>query len=155
MKKIYIETLFLIGLGVFYLILSLDFSMGSIAYPEPGFFPRVIAILTIICSALHLLLSIRARNQNVNINVIWEGVSLENIPSTASILAIVILYLLILNFVGFLAASLPFMLFLARLMGGKNWISNAVLAIVSSIGTYWLFWIMMRVPIPLGVVWGN
>jgi hypothetical protein len=155
MRKDEIGAIFCICFGLFYLIASLKYDTGSITNPQPGFFPRIIGLLIVICSFSVLFSSLRNKKQKDKLNVIWEGLNLKNILSTMIIIVSITLYLLILNYVGFLFSSPVLIFLLAWVMGGKNWIINIVLGIVSSGLIYWLFWIVMRIYIPQGSLWGK
>lgn len=155
MRKDDISAILNIGFGLFYLIYSLKYNAGSIDNPQLGFFPRIIGIVMVFFSLMFLLFCIRKRGQKDKLHVIWEGLNVKNILSATIVIGSLSLYLIILNYVGFLLASSVLVFFLAWAMGGNSWIVNIILGRVSSGLIYWIFWTIMRVPIPLGSLWGK
>lgn len=153
MRKDDISAITNISVGLFYLIYSLKYNAGSIGNPQLGFFPRIIGIIMLFCSLIFLLFCLHKRRQKDKLHVIWEGLNAKNIISAAMVIVSLSLYLIILKYVGFLLASSVLVFFLAWVMGGNSWIGNIILAIVSSGLSYWIFWTIMRVPIPLGSLW--
>ena len=57
--------------------------------------------------------------------------------------------------VGFLLSSPPLVFALACIMGGENFVVNAFISIIASALIYWIFWIIMRIPIPIGTIFLN
>lgn len=150
-----IGAIFCCCIGLFYLISSLKYSSGTIDNPGPAFLPIILGYLMLFLSGLLLLLSLRKRKNGSRLAEIWEGLNVRNIFSAAMVVAGVTVYLLSINYVGFLFASPVLVFFLAWVMGGNRWVVNIILGIVSAGFAYWLFWIVMRVPIPLGSLWGK
>ena len=147
-----VSAIFLTALGLFYLMSSLQYQAGDVGNPGSGFFPRMIGFVTLCCSVLYLVISLRKRKAE-EISVLWEGIDIRRVLLAGIVLGCVVVYLLILDFVGFLVASSILIFFLARVMGGNKWVHNAILGIVSSGSMYWFFWMIMKVPIPLGSLW--
>ena len=146
---------FLSCLGIFYLLYSWQYESGTLAGPGPGFFPRILAIILIGSNLWLLLRALLRRKEGTRLRTLLEGTDARGILTAGAVVAAIILYLLILPAAGFLLASPLLVLFLARVMGGKSWIGNLLLAVISSACTYWLFWIIMRVPIPMGLLEGR
>ncbi len=155
MKKEECGAIFFLCFGLFYLFASMIYDMGSLHNPQPGFFPRIMGCVMIFLSLAILTSALRKRKQAEKLSTIWEGFSRRNILSAIVIVSSVTLYLLGLNTFGFLFLS-PFLMFvLAYAMGGTSWIVNIILAVGTSGLIYWVFWILMRAPIPLGSLWGR
>jgi putative tricarboxylic transport membrane protein len=153
MKRDEVGAIFFICLGLFYVIISMKYDMGTFHNPQPGFLPRAMGVIMVFLSTLVLVKSLRRRKQETGLSEVWEGFGFKNILFAIAIIVCVVIYLLALNTLGFLFLS-PFLVFvIAWMMGGKSWIINAVLGIVTSGLIYWTFWIIMRVPIPLGSFW--
>lgn len=147
------SSIFLICAGLVYLILGFEYNAGRISNPHLGFFPRSIGLLIVFFSLLLLLASFRKRDKEEKLCTVWEGLHGKNIFRATMVLGSVMVYLIVVEYVGFLVSSVPLVWFLAWVMGGRSWILNSILAVVSSVLLYWLFWIMMRIPIPLGSLW--
>jgi len=150
MKKDECGAIFLLALGVFYLIISFDFDMGTMANPQPGLFPRIIGGFMVLFSSLVLISSLKKRGEKESLSGIWKALDLRSVFSVVIVIGCVSVYLVILDTVGFLLSSPPLVFALAWLMGGKNPIVNGIIGVVTSVVVYWVFWILMRIPIPLG-----
>ncbi len=146
---------FFIGIGLFYFIYSWEYGIGPLDNPGPGFFPRIIGLIFIVINSLQLLLSLRKRTEKNRLSTLLQDLQVRGIILAGMMVGIVITYLIVLDTVGFLIAS-PLLVFsLAWVMGGRNWMANLVLGVVSSGVIYWLFWTIMRVPIPAGFLGGR
>ncbi len=147
------SAVFLFSVGIFYLISSLEYEAGALDDPGPGLFPRIIGLVIIFTNLFLLFLSLRRRAGGTKSKLLPPELKGSRLFSAGMIVGAVILYLLVLDKVGFLLASPLLVFFLAWVMGGNNWIANLILGVVSSGFIYWLFWIIMRVPIPTGSLW--
>jgi len=83
----------------------------------------------------------------------WKGLPLRNLPTAAKVVGGIIVYLLIVTPLGFLLATSLLMVFLAWAMGGSRRVANMIVGLISVGILYWLFWTMMRVPLPQGTLW--
>jgi hypothetical protein len=146
------SSIFCLILGLFYLIYSLEYPAGNVANMQPGFFPRLIGMVVIGLSGGAFLSSLKQWGRTKP-TALWEGLQWKNLVSAAMAIAGIVLYLVFLNAIGFLAASFLLVFSLARIMGGRSWILNALSGAVTSGLMYWAFWIVMRVPLPLGTLW--
>jgi len=155
MVKDSISSIFLLCVGVIYLVLSTSYQAGSMANPQSGFLPRIIGLI-IVCFSLFLLISsLRRPDKKEKLNSLWKGLDKKTSISALMALGSIIVYLLIIEKVGFSIASAALVWFLGWMMGGSKQVLNIILGIVSSALAYWLFWVLMRVPIPLGSLWGG
>lgn len=148
-------AIFFVCTGVFYLISSLKYDAGTLKNPGPAFLPRIIGYIMMFFSLLLLILSLYKRKKSDKLVKIWEGLNKRNIFSGVMVVGGVTVYLFSINYVGFIVASSVLVFFLAWVMGGNRWGINILLGIISAGFSYWLFWIIMRVPIPLGSLWGR
>lgn len=155
MKKDECGTLFFLVLGIVYLILSLRHSPGTMMNPQEGFFPILIGVFIIIFSIWALLAALKNRSKRENLSEILRQFDSRDLISAILVFGCIAVYLMILNSVGFLLSSPPLVFALACIMGGKNLIVNAFISIVASALIYWIFWIIMRIPIPLGTIFLN
>ncbi len=155
MVKDIISSIFLLCVGMIYLILSTSYYAGSLANPQSGFLPRIVGLIIVCFSSILLISSLRDRKKRDKINSLWKGLDKKTSLSALMALGSIIVYLLIIDYVGFPIASAALVWFLGWMMGGSRQILNIILGVVSSGLTYWLFWILMRVPIPLGSLWGR
>jgi len=156
-----ISAVFFTLLGLFYYTSSwqydLNINVGGIEKPGPGLLPRGLAIAIVLCSLVILIASLlRSRNtKEKRFKAVCEDMGLQKqnlIPSILVILGIVV-YLLLINFTGYLLTSIALIMFMSWVMGERKWWANGLLGLGSGLFTYWLFWIVMRVPLPMGTLW--
>ena len=151
-KKDECGAIFFLALGLFYLIISFPYNAGTMAEPREGFFPIVIGGFMVLFSTLVLLSSLKKRAEKESLRGVWDQFDLRKVLSAAMVLGCVSVYLVILEPVGFLLSSPPLLFALTWIMGGKNLVVNGIIGVVTSAVIYWAFWILMRVPIPLGTI---
>ena len=147
------SAVFLLGVGIFYLFYSLEYEAGALDDPGPGLFPRIIGLIIICTNVFLLVLSLRRQAGESKSKPLMPLLKGKHLLSGGMIVGAVILYLLVLDEVGFLLASPLLVFFLAWVMGGARWMANLILGVVASAFLYWLFWVIMRVPIPRGSLW--
>ena len=156
-----ISAVFFTLLGLFYYASSwqydLSVNVGGVEKPGPGLLPRGLAIATMLCSLLILIASLlRSRNtRDKKFKAVCEDLGLQKqnlIPAILVILSMVA-YLLLIDFAGYLLTSIVLIMFMSWVMGERKWWANGLLALGSGIFTYWLFWMVMRVPLPTGTLW--
>lgn len=152
---------FFLFVGLFYYVSSwqydLHIKVGGIEKPGPGLLPRGLAIAIILCSLVILIASLlRGRNrkeEGFKAVYVALGVQKHNfIPSLLVILGIAA-YLLLISFTGFLLTSIALIVFMLWAMGERRWWFNGLVGLGSGFLSYWLFWTLMRVPLPLGTLW--
>lgn len=147
------SALVLALLGFAYLIWSFDYDVGTANTPGAGLFPRLLGIAMALCGLLLVAFSLSTRGRKEEAGFPSDAHSRSNLFSALLVIVNIVSYLLIIQYVGFLVASSLLVFFLAWLMGGRSWIANIVLSVASTGLAYWLFWVMMRVPIPSGSLW--
>jgi len=132
---------------VVYLANGWPLSQGTAARPGPGFFPLAVGgfgavvALTWLVSALR-----RAPAPAVGTRVAGEGVA--RVAATAGGL---VGFCLLLPWAGYPAAAFLFTGLLLRRLGA-GWKGATVTAIVSALGSYYLFGVLLGVPLPRGIL---
>lgn len=69
-----------------------------------------------------------------------------------SILGIVLIYITILEHIGFVISTILFILVSSRLLGFKRWMINILTSIVFSLGVYYLFNELLAIILPSGIL---
>jgi putative tricarboxylic transport membrane protein len=152
MKKDECGAIFFLALGLFYLVISLSYNVGTMGNPREGFFPIMTGGSMVLFASWALLSSLKKRSEKESVSGVWNKFDLKKILSAVMVLGCVSVYLVILDTVGFLLSSPPLLFALAWIMGGKNLVANGIMGILTSVAIYWIFWVIMRVPIPLGII---
>ncbi|MCC6889043.1 MAG: tripartite tricarboxylate transporter TctB family protein [Hyphomicrobiales bacterium] len=144
-------VLSLLGFG--YLIWSLEYDVGTATTPGPGLFPRLMAMAMALCGLLLAASSLYGSGRKEQADIPSEEFSRRNLLSALLVIGSIVFYLLVIEHVGFLIASSLLVFCLAWVMGGTSLIAITFLSVVSTGLAYWLFWVVMRVPIPSGSLW--
>jgi putative tricarboxylic transport membrane protein len=115
--------------------------------PGPGFFPLVLAAALIVLSVAWFVQTRRAAG----------GDSAEDAgPAPWKRPAVTLVSLVVLaaglNFSGFQAGMLLFLLFHLRVMGRCRWLTSVVIAVAGSVGAFHLFNDFLLVPLPYATV---
>ncbi len=123
--------------------------IGQWRAPGPGFFPvffgGTLSGLSIILFMITLLTTKMPTGQ---ISFWKEKNSWEKV--SFSLLAL-ILYMLLLNYLGYLLTSYLLMNYLIKFIGKKGWTVSVVLAILISLVSYLVFQVGLEVPLPRGI----
>ena len=136
---------FLILLGLLVVWERRVLPLGTAQHPGPGYFPLLLAILLIVFG---VVLVIQGKGGLAFRSIIWTEA-----PHAAAILGCCIFIWIFLERIGYRLTLLAAMGFLFGIMERINLWLALVLTIGCSLGTFWLFDTMLRVPLPRGG-WG-
>ena len=116
--------------------------------PGPGFFPLVLALGLAALSAAWFLQTLRRQQA--------AGSDDERAPLLSSdaviTLASLVVVAAVMNFLGFQAVMVLFLLFHLRFRGRRRWLTSIAIALVGSIGVFHLFNDLLLVPLPYATV---
>ena len=152
--KIYdlLSSLLCLVIGLAFVAGGIHMGLGPIHAPGAGFFPAFVGgILSLL--SLGLLLktalekgSLSARQPFWKEKDSWVKVSL--------VVGSLIFYMAFLEFLGYIATTILFILFLLKLVGKKSWLVSVVMAVLVSMGSYALFKMALGVYLPKGLILG-
>ncbi len=157
-SKDMVSSLICTVVGLFYLGYSLQYDyyyyVSGTVKPGPGQFPRIIALL-IIAFSLFIFFSSWVRKKKEHGETVGEAwgkleVTKRNLNCAVSTLLLIGLYIIVIDWLGFLTCSIALLILLSRLMGEKRWGANIVLGVASGLVAYVIFWVVMRIPLPMG-----
>jgi putative tricarboxylic transport membrane protein len=136
---------FLVLVGMFVVWERRVLPLGSTSHPGPGYFPLLLAILLIILGAI---LIVRGKDAKKIRSVSWPEA-----PHAIAILGCCLFVSLFMETIGYRLTLLLVLGFLFGVMERiKPWLT-LVLTFGFSLGTFWLFDSLLRVPLPRGG-WG-
>lgn len=142
--------------GVVFLITAVLICLGSarlpygdIHNPGPGFFPVWIGILL---GSMSVALLVKTSRQREQARMIKELLS-ERVRwrKVLSVLLALILYAVLIQYVGFLVVTFFFIAFLLRFVDPQPWRKVIVWGLIGSGGCYLLFDVWMRLRLPKGI----
>jgi putative tricarboxylic transport membrane protein len=136
-------------LSIIYLVTSLQYPMDTAAQPGPGFYPFIVGILWLLSS---LGLALEARTKEERALVSWpQGVAFFRI---IAIVGSLLFYVILLPVLGHVIVAAVVILVALQAMGGLRWQFRIALTILLTLGSYYLFDVLLEVPLPRGVFFG-
>ena len=121
---------------------------GSIARPGPGFVPVVLAAaFSLVCVGL-LVDARRARDADA------PPVARLGWPKIVATMAALFVYALVLEPVGFVAATFALLLFFFRMLERRRWLVALAGSLLTALVTYLVFKVWLNVQLPAGP-WGG
>jgi hypothetical protein len=148
-------VLLLIGGG--YLLYDLRYALDTLANPGPGVFPLAVGLLLMSLGAAQLfqsgrlLLTRRAAKPDSPLDSPAEPPKeawAERVPWL--MVGILILYLMVVSWIGFLTSTFALVILCSKLMGTRGWIGPIALAVGILVSCHFLFSVWLHVPLPTG-----
>ncbi|HET7875833.1 MAG TPA: tripartite tricarboxylate transporter TctB family protein [Methylomirabilota bacterium] len=134
--------------SAFYLFQTAQLPQGSLEQPGPGLFPMLVGVLLLASSVAFGLQELRPS----------AGLLARPSPETgrrvAGIVAALAAFCFLLPWLGYGVTALGLLLTLLRLFGLKRWGAVAAAALVATLASYYLFAVILGVPLPAGR-WGG
>jgi putative tricarboxylic transport membrane protein len=146
MREPLVALLLLLTSGA-YLYFSLPLARGSGARPGPGFFPFAVGVFLCAVALAYLLAALRGTT-----GVATAAVAIAPEARTRVRITTVTLVgsCLLLPWLGYPIVAFLFVALLLRALGGQRWSTIGVTAVVSAAASYYLFAVLLGVPLPRG-----
>jgi hypothetical protein len=134
------------GVAAYATLLSYEMDLGSIASPEAGFIPLVVAVLLLIASSAFIIATLRPLPKGL--------VEAETRRLTVLVPAVIFSAadLLLLYLLGMWLATVPALMVLYLKAGGKSVIRSALFAVVAVACAYALFVVAFQIEFPQGIL---
>lgn len=146
-KRDTLSSMLWFAVGIFVFISSIRLGVGNFGKPGPGFVSFYASIFFIGFTVLMLIMGFIEKKKAAKLTDSWKGLYWGNV---LLVIGAGIIYLLLMEPLGYLLATFGFMLLLFGLGKMKLWIVlvSTVLAVT---GSYYLFHILLKVPLPRGI----
>lgn len=146
-KYDFLSSIFLLAVSLAICAGSLPLEVGTITAPGSGFFPLFTGLVLCFFSILILMQSGKAGGEPVRF---WApDTNKKNIFLTS---LFILFYALLLERLGFIGTTILFFLLVSRFVSGHRWSTAVFFALVTSLATYFVFTILLRAPLPPGIV---
>lgn len=144
-----ISSLFWIGVGIIFCIGAKKLGLFGEG-PGAGLFPFIVSIILICLSVMVLIPAImkQRRKKVITEKFFPEKDSLKKVLS--SVLALFI-YQMALEPLGYLITTFLFMIFLLKFIEPQKWIKNLIVAFLTTLSSYTIFVILLKVRLPKGI----
>lgn len=136
-------ALALFALGVIWE--SRKLPLGTFREPGPAYMPVLLALLLLVFGIL--IAATAGRGEPLR-SIAWK-----EWPHAVAILSICVFSTLALERLGYRLTVLLVLVFLVKGVEKKGWLLTAIFALAVSFGSFYLFYTLLRVPLPLGP-WG-
>jgi putative tricarboxylic transport membrane protein len=127
---------------------SFQLSLRDALGPGPGFFPFWLGMIG---TVLAVILLIQVRLDRVDLGT--EALAFDRAGMRNAMLVLVglIVAAALLEVVGFRVSMLLLIPYLLVLLGVRNWVAIGICAVAGSFGVYYVFFDVLKVPLPEGV----
>jgi hypothetical protein len=130
-----------------YLLSALALPSGTPARPGPGFFPLAIGAFGAVMALVWTASAFR-RSPTAALD---HGTSVEGFGRVVATAGALVGFCVLLSWVGYPVAALVFVVMLLRWLGA-GWRSALVIGVASAAASYYLFGVLLDVPLPRGVL---
>ena len=127
-----------------YLALALTYPFGSVGKPGAGFFP--VAVGVFLCAAAATVLIAGFRRTAAGAGALEPDARARVLTTAAALVG----FCLLVPWLGYPLCALAFVALLLRRLGGGGWRAAAITAVLSAGVSYYLFGVLLAVPLPRG-----
>jgi hypothetical protein len=159
-RKEIASSLILFLFGVVFLLYDLKYPLDQRENPGPGVFPLIVGAVLVILAAWQLAQEVRkAKPQGTKDNdegtresiiAFFQRNRVETKP--LFMIAVFIVYLLMVKWIGFFISNFLFVIISSRLMGAKGWGKPIALSTGVNLFCYLLFVVWIKLSFPRGVL---
>jgi putative tricarboxylic transport membrane protein len=142
-----LSGIFLLALSFAICIGSLQLHVGSLTGPGSGFFPLMTGLALGVFSIFILMEARKAPREWVPF---WAPRS--NKKGIYLTVLFMFAYAMLLERIGFVAATILFFILVSRFVSGHRWTTVVFISLVTSFATYFVFSILIRAPLPQGIL---
>jgi hypothetical protein len=135
---------FLVASGA-YLAATLFFPLGTIARPGPGFYPVGVGLFLCVAAAALAIGTLRGRPSGVGMSL-----SADARARVLTTVAALMGFCLLVPWLGYTACAFLFVTLVMRRLGDSGWTAVILTAVLSAVGSHYLFAVLLGVPLPRG-----
>jgi hypothetical protein len=140
------SSLFFLALGIAVCIGAWDLGIGQAGAPGSGFLPFSAGLLL---SGLSIALLSGAVGVGEKRSLSFQfGESIRKGRRIIMALLSLVLYVFLMNFIGFLLSTFLFMLFIMRFVGRQGWMKSVITAILVSATSHFIFAVFLDIQLP-------
>ena len=143
-----ITALIWMGLGITVAVSSYRLRIGELRNPGPGLMPFLLGISLSLCSLPIFIRALRVRDGQRDENI-WSGVAFKKLVLVAASL---LGYTLILEKVGFAVSTFFLLLLLFKAIGSRKWSLSLMVSVLTVVVAYFVFVVLLKVELPLGLL---
>jgi putative tricarboxylic transport membrane protein len=158
-RKETVSNLVLIVLGAGFLLYTLKYPLDSWENPGPGVYPLAAGIVFMGLAVLQLFQSVQnsirhKEEEKIRITIESAKVFLRKHEGEKIVLfmiAVFVMYLLLVQWIGFFVSTLVFVIISSRLTQAGDWVKPIALAVGVNLFSYFLFEVWLKMSLPRGL----
>lgn len=139
-------------LAVAYEVMALWMPQGSLKYPGPGYYPKLVGIFLIAASFGCLIQALLTGRPARPVDVTASGTPRPVAGKTVILFALLVGYGVLLKPLGFPVAICLFLVAAIHAFGYRRWAVTLLIAVGLTAISYLTFVTWLKVPLPLGIV---
>lgn len=148
MRRLKRAFLLVLSLGsLFYLYAAFQMDVGNITEPGTGFIPAILGVVSLFASLFLLINTYKEADEKL-----FENNSRQDKLRLLGYIIVAILFVPIFEFLGTIVAIFLVILSLNKISGAKGWLSPVMLALVSALIVFFVFYKGLEVPLPQGIL---
>jgi putative tricarboxylic transport membrane protein len=135
-------------ISIFYFIYTINLPKAKLGDPNaPMYFPLIISIFLFIMSVIYFIKELlKNYPKKEEVKLLFKGRAPVLIIST---LIISLIYAFIFERIGYLASTILYMLAILFIVNGRNkWLVNLSVAVLFSVGSWYVFYHLLDVSLP-------
>ena len=149
-RKEVLSSLVLVLFGAVFLLYDIKYPLDEPANPGPGVFPLLVGAVLVILACWQLVRSCRSAAE---VRPATETLPKETGGTRVLLMvAVFVVYLLMVKWVGFFTSNFLFVIVSSRLLGSKDWKSPVLLSLGIDLFCYLLFEVWLKVSFPRGIL---
>ncbi len=159
-RKGIVSSFVLILFGVVFLLYNIKYPMDTWANPGPGVFPLMVGAVLVILASWQLVQDIRKpkpeeakegrERTGRSIGEFLQRYRVETKPLL--MIAVFIVYLLMVKWVGFFISNFLFVIISSKLIGARDWGRPVALSAGVNLFCYFLFEVWLKLSFPSGIL---
>jgi hypothetical protein len=159
-RKEIASSLVLILFGVMFLLYDTKYPLDQLANPGPGAFPLMVGAIWVILAGWQFIQTFRRtqppgskeRNKKdvQSLRGIFQGTQGET--KVLFMIAVFVIYLVMVKWVGFFTSNFLFVMISSRLMGARGWKGPVTLSVGIALFCYLLFEVWLKLSFPRGIL---
>lgn len=145
-ERTFTLTIAILCLGYMFFAWKMD-DFGGITEPGAAFFPIVLGLFGFVVSIKLFINTLHNKTEDKSASMPQEGTRRFGLCVVSSLL-----FIPLFEYLGAIIAIFALILAQTKILGAKGWVRPFILASVSSVVAYLLFYIVLEVPLPRGIL---
>jgi putative tricarboxylic transport membrane protein len=146
------SSLFSIGFAIAICLESIRIGPGAPSNPGPGFVPLICGLLRGLIGGIVFISTYKSSPLECKAALWGPDTRWRDMIFTTISL---IVYALLIDFLGFHFMTLFWMIFICRWVGRMGWMTTLLISAVTIMSSYLIFSYYLGIRFPLGMIWGS